>query len=133
MIRWGAVSAYNIGTLHPDLRRVLHATALVIPERFDFKVICGFRNEVDQNEAFRKGTSEKQWPDGKHNTFPSLAFDFLPVRGGWNDHVIFGVVYGYLEAVANRLEVKLRWLGDGNSDGRTLDQKLRDLGHVELA
>jgi hypothetical protein len=103
-----------------------------IPRRFDFRVVCGHRNKVDQDAAFKAGRSQKQWPDGMHNHYPSLALDFLPLAGGWSDEVMFGVVYGYIQCVADDLVIPIRWLGDGDSDGKTLDQKLRDLGHIEL-
>lgn len=132
MIRYGAVSEFNLGTCDARLQRLMRAVAHRIPARFDFRIVCGFRNEADQNEAFRTGHSKKQWPDGEHNTYPSRALDFLPVAGGWKDEVMFGVVYGYIQAVADELSIAIRWLGDGNGDGKTLDQQLRDLGHIEL-
>lgn len=133
MISYGAVSAFNLGTCHPDLQRLMRVTASRIPKRFDYSIVCGHRNQADQEEAFRTKRSTKHWPDGEHNTLPSRALDFKPVAGGWNDEVMFGVVYGYIQCVADDLVIPIRWLGDGNGDGRTLDQKLRDLGHIELA
>jgi peptidoglycan LD-endopeptidase CwlK len=133
VIRYGTISEFNIGSCDARLQRILRVTATRIPKRLDFRVECGHRNKADQDEAYRTGHSLKQWPDGKHNAYPSLAFDFVPTAGGWSDEVMFGAVYGYIQCVADDLVIPIRWLGDGDQDGKTLDQKLRDLGHIELA
>jgi hypothetical protein len=44
----------------------------------DFKILCGHREEKEQNEAFNKGNSKLKWPQSKHNSLPSLAVDIAP-------------------------------------------------------
>ena len=34
---------------------------------FDCTVLCGHRNQADQDAAFASGKSQKKWPNGNHN------------------------------------------------------------------
>ncbi len=51
----------------------------MIVKDFDCAVLCGHRNEADQNEAFRNNSSTKKWPDSDHNELPSKAVVPFPV------------------------------------------------------
>jgi peptidoglycan L-alanyl-D-glutamate endopeptidase CwlK len=108
----------------------------------DHTVICGHRGEEEQTEAFEKGTSMVEYPDSRHNQYPSDAIDAGPYFSDinnldWNDLVAFGRYAGFVLAVAEDLRVagkvncKLRWGGDWDGDGRTADHKFKDLPHFE--
>ena len=101
-------------------------------EVIDFAIICGHRTEQQQNNAYEMGLSKVQWPNSKHNPYPSLAVDFAPWPINWNDHLAFARVWGVIEACAYRRGVKLRWGGDWDRDGSSRDQSFMDIGHVEL-
>lgn len=45
---------------------------------FDCSIICGFRNEDDQEKAFDDKKSKLHWPNSKHNNQPSMAVDVWP-------------------------------------------------------
>lgn len=112
-----------------ELIRVLNASI----KKYDFRVMCGHRNQADQELAYKNKTSPLRWPNSKHNKFPSDAVDLLPnclvVNGkiDWNDKKAFEKAYAELTAVimeeAGRLGIKIRW-------GGTF--KRRDLPHYEI-
>lgn len=100
-------------------------------KHYDCVVICGFRNEADQNEAFDNGRSKLQWPDSKHNKMPSKAVDvaFFPIE--WNNTkkmIHFG---GFVQGVAAKMGIKIRWGGDFNQNGK-FDDRFFDAVHFEL-
>lgn len=134
---FSAVSAYNVGTLRPELRELCWTAIRCVPRYLDFAVTVGHRNQADQERAFRAGLSEKHWPDGEHNAIPSNAFDFRPASPfsaeDWADHVRFARIAGYFEALAVQLQHPIRLGLDWDGDGRSSDEKLLDLGHVEWA
>ena len=125
-------SLKQLDTLHPDLRKVLEEAI----KTFDFSVICGFRNEVDQEKAFKDGVSDKHWPESKHNTVPSRAADCVPYdKTGipWKDVYRFARMMGHIEAAAVKLGVRIRLGMDWDMDGDTVEHKFKDFPHVELA
>ena len=126
-------SYFKLISCHPDLQAVVHKASDIM----DLSVICGHRNEHDQNAAYQAGKSTKQWPDSKHNAWPSHAVDILPYfdQGNpydWDEHLAFARLAGTLFAVAFSMGVKIRWGGDWNQNNRSNDERLLDLGHFEL-
>lgn len=101
-------------------------------KEYDCTVLCGFRNEKDQNEAVRKGLSTKPWPTGEHNVQPSRAIDAAPYPINWNDIKRFYHFAGYVQAVARSMGFTLRWGGDWDNDKDLNDQNFFDLPHFEL-
>lgn len=99
---------------------------------FDFTVSCGHRGEADQEAAVRDGKSTKHWPDSLHNRLPALAVDLAPYPTDWADSLAFARLAGYVLAVADDLDIELRWGGDWNGNGRTRDERLVDAPHFEL-
>jgi hypothetical protein len=112
-------------------QEVQHLCKEVIRSK-DFTIICGFRNKEEQNEAFRLRRSTKQWPDSKHNTFPSPAVDVAPYPVDWNDKARFARLFGYMERVAEELGYRVVWGADWDMDGFTTDHQLVDMPHVEV-
>lgn len=103
-----------------------------VSQYIPFKVICGHRSEVEQNAAKAAGTSTQAWPTSKHNAYPALAVDVIPLPLDWQDHAAFARLYGHFERVAKEKGIAIRWGGDWNGNYRTKDEKLVDLGHIEL-
>ncbi len=117
--------------------RLIQVSRLVMSwQIFDFSIVWGFRGADDQNEAFEKGNSGKEWPDSLHNRMPSPALDFAPYINGigipWKDTHAFAVIGGMYIAAGASLGYELRWGADWDNDGQTLDQRLKDYGHIEL-
>ena len=110
-----------------EIRIVLHA----VVECYDCTVIEGHRGQADQDEYFRTGRSRVQWPNGKHNTLPSLAVDVAPYPIDWNDRERFVHFAGYVLGVANNCGYRWVWGGDWDSDHDLRDQTFMDLVHFE--
>ena len=102
----------------------------------DITILCAYRNQDEQHEAFITGKSQKEWPNSLHNTQPSLAVDFAPyfpqVKIDWEDIPAFALLAGYLIRIGESQGVKLRWGGDWSQDGRTRDENFKDLDHIEI-
>jgi hypothetical protein len=101
-------------------------------KQVDFSVLCGFRNEADQEAAYVEGASTKQWPDSKHNRSPSPAVDVAPYPVDWNDPARFARLFGYIERIAHEKGIKIRWGADWNQNWRTKDERLVDMPHIEI-
>lgn len=133
--RFSSVSEYNVSSCTPGLQRVLRKAIRVVPKYLDFAVTCGHRNQLDQEDAFKRGASEKHWPNSKHNTLPSQAADIRPAGlfspADWNDLIRFGRILGIIEAVALEEGVRLRFGCDWNGNGRSNDETFRDIPHIE--
>lgn len=116
-------------------RTELQDLFMEVDKYFPCLVIEGHRGEAEQNAAFEKGNSELQWPNGKHNRYPSYAVDVAPLKKGtldWNDRALFYYFAGYVMATAEKLGLNIRWGGDWDMDGDLHDQKLVDLPHFEV-
>lgn len=105
-------------------------------EVLDIKILCGYRNQAAQNEAFSSGHSSKQWPDSRHNVVglgKSSAIDAAPYPIDWRDQRRFDHFAGFIRGIAWKRGVELLWGGDWNRDYKFLsDQKFNDLVHFEL-
>ena len=74
-------SRNNLKQCHIDLQVVFTEVVKIV----DCSVICGYRGEKDQNEAFDKGFSKLRFPKSKHNKIPSQAVDAVPYPVDWKD------------------------------------------------
>ena len=134
MPSFGKSSAANLAECHPDLRAIFNE---VIKTR-DCSVICGHRNEADQNAAVLAGNSKLSFPKSKHNKTPSMAADVVPYPIDWEDSLRFARFAGYVEGVALMLRARgrishgIRWGGDWDQDGYSSDNSFNDLPHFEL-
>jgi peptidoglycan L-alanyl-D-glutamate endopeptidase CwlK len=99
---------------------------------YDCTIICAFRNQADQEQAYRTGMSKKQWPQSKHNQENSRAVDVAPWPIDWEDRHRFYHFGGYVKAVAAGMGLRIRWGGDWDGDFNFKDQNFHDLPHFEL-
>lgn len=132
MPKFSTLSLHRLSGCHPDLQRVLKKAI----QEVDFTILCGFRDEQEQMEAYNTGRSRLKWPYSKHNSLPSMAVDIAPwlptVKIDWEDLPAFARLAGYIERVAYEEDVRLRWGGDWNMNFRTRDERLVDMPHFEL-
>jgi len=133
MPNFGNRSKNNLATAHPDLQRLFNE----VIKHYDCAVICGYRNQADQDKAYHEGRSKIKYPNGKHNKQPSQAVDVVPWFSNkpnirWNDKEKFYHFGGYVMAVADQLGINLRWGGNWDSDDELKDQTFFDLPHFEL-
>jgi len=128
MSEFGTASTKHLSTCHQDLQELCH---LVI-EIYDFTVLEGFRSGQRQDELFRQGKSTLQAGKSKHNNNPSLAVDIAPYPIDWDNSKRFFLLAGMMFQAAERLDIKIRWGGDWDSDWIHTDQSFHDLPHFEL-
>jgi len=129
MAEFSKQSLYRLKTCHKDLQKLFEK---VIKHR-DCVVLCGFRPELEQNEAFRTGVSKVKWPDSKHNSNPSRAIDVAPYPINWSDRDAFINFAGFVAGVASQMGIKIRCGIDFNQDLNFKNDSLFDGPHFELA
>ena len=149
---WGERSLAILATCDDRLQRIAEKVIQCTP--IDISIISGWRNEQEQDDLVRRGLSKTLWPNSKHNhrasservrhrdggaTYAvkpwSQALDFAPyVNGGidWKDERAFALAAGVWMSCAKALGYRLRWGGDWDGDGSTMDQSFMDIGHLEL-
>ena len=92
-------SLTNLKQCHPDLQVLFNEVIQIV----DCAVICGHRNQKDQNSAFNKGFSKVRFPNSKHNTIPSMAADVVPWPIDWQDIERFKDFGKFVTDTADRL------------------------------
>lgn len=127
-------------------------------EWIDVGVTCGHRTEAEQNKAFKEGNSKVQYPNSRHNMFPSKAVDLVIY------HQEFGYLWGtpeqftliakvkhctrelaetwfymqyarvdtLMQTAARDVGVNLRWGGRWSHDNDLLDNEFIDIFHWEV-
>lgn len=120
-------SLARLETCHPSLQRIAKMAIV----RYDFVVLCGHRSKAEQEDAYERGVSKLRWPASKHNQAPSLAMDLAPYPIDWRDVKAFHDLARIILEEAAKIDVKLRWGGDWNGNGRQ-DEKFIDMPHFEL-
>lgn len=131
-------SLARLETCDTRLQKIIHEAS----EIYDLSVLCGVRTKEDQEKAFQSGNSKVRWPNSKHNLKPgqekSLAVDVIPYfssgkdRYDWEDQLAFARLAGVIMAIAHIHQVKIRWGGDFDRDGRSADETFLDLPHFEI-
>ena len=105
-------SRRRLATCHPLIQNVIAIVDQVIP----LQVLCGHRGQVEQDLAYDTGKSKVKWPNGKHNSDPSLAVDVMPLPIDWKDTKRLCFFAGFVIAVADMKGIKFRWGGDWDGD-----------------
>jgi len=126
MFMFGKKSLANLEDCHDDLQAVMYEAI----KYYDFSIICGYRNAVEQFELYKKGreligntwrvknTSEiVTFIDGKtkkskHNFYPSLAVDIVPYPIDWNNIDRFKQLNKIIKDVSKKLKIKISWGGE---------------------
>lgn len=97
--------------------------------------VCGHRNKQEQDAAVFAKTTKLAWPNSKHNSLPSLAVDIVPspfYAAMWKQREPWEALAQVVLQCAAELDVKIRWGGDWNGDGRSSDERFFDGPHFEL-
>jgi len=131
MPQLSASSKLRLAECHPDLQGLVE-TAIT---QFDFAVVCGHRGKMEQDAAFDSGKSKVRFPNGKHNSVPSMAVDLCPYRDGklqWDDKEAFCYLAGLIKGMALAVGIKIRWGGDFNRDGNLHNDRFVDSPHFEI-
>ena len=118
--RFSSHSLKQLKTCDAALREICNRAIA----EYDFSVICGYRNEADQNYAFDNGFSRLKFPQSKHNHCPSRAVDLAPYPIIWSDPIRFVELSKVIKRIAYELMIPLTWGGDW--------PKFIDMAHYEL-
>jgi peptidoglycan L-alanyl-D-glutamate endopeptidase CwlK len=124
MPRLSQSSFERLDTCDTRIRRVIERAIKLVPAELDFTILCGHRNEKDQNKAYDEGNSKLRFPYSKHNTSPSLAIDIVPYPIDWKDLDRFYRLATYIFRAAQLEEVELEWGGHWT--------RFKDYPHWEL-
>lgn len=148
MIVYSKKSQAIFDSLDPRLQKVLLYIKDVL--EIDHSLLCGHRGKEEQDKAYLGGNSKVQWPNSKHNTYPSLAVDVVPyirlgsAKGGvhWHneDQQIRENYYRDMVRLATIIQMvaklvfqtELRWGGDFNKNWVISDQNWLDFPHIEV-
>jgi hypothetical protein len=143
------LSKDRLDTCECDLKNIFNQ----LIETYDFSVLCGFRDQDEQETAFKNGTTKAHFPNSKHNSYPSRAIDIAPywqgaphIRWGSLDEytkytelkkqyqtyseynnacmIAFSLLAGQAKAIAKEMNIPLIWGGDFKS--------LVDMPHFEI-
>lgn len=107
MPRFSSHSQAALRTVDPALREI----CLQAIKEYDFSVLCGHRNEHDQNEAYDLGYSKLRFPYSKHNSIPSRAVDLAPYPILWADPVRFVELSKIILRIAHEFMIGVEWGG----------------------
>jgi len=133
MFKFGKNSEKKLEKVHFLLQKVLKRA--IISTRVDFSIVSGYRDKEMQDSLFRSGHSKLRWPNSKHNSDPSLAVDIAVYRNGkldWQDLNSYYYLAGLIQAIADSMNITLRFGLDWDRDGDFNDQTFLDAGHIEL-
>lgn len=129
---WSQSSIDKLNTVDPRLVSVFdRALSLGV---VDIRILEGHRNKETQDEMFFQKKSELEWPNSKHNKFPSLAVDALPLpfkKEDWINLGKFGMFSGFIIGVGYSMGVKIRSGFDWNKNFDPTDNWI-DAPHFEL-
>lgn len=134
MYKFSQASLDKLSTCHLDLQVLANEC---IKYR-DVIILEGHRNQAAQDEAYRTGHSKLKWPNGNHNSNPSLAIDmgYYPnTYRSTKDALYFaGWVMGLARMLYNigKMKHKVRNGADWNRNGLVSDESFVDIFHFEL-
>jgi len=114
------ISKKRLSTCHKDLQDLVNSISKKLP----IEVICGHRDEQEQNMCFLSGLSKCRWPDSRHNKYPSEAVDIYMKPLDWNDIKGFYEISKEMFLEAKKTGISVKWGGDFVS--------LKDFPHWEL-
>lgn len=131
--RFGVTSLARLESCDPRIQLVMKAA--IAQGLVDMTITEGHRDQVTQDKYFEEGKSRIKFPDGKHNSYPSMAVDVAPYINGKLSYDQRHCCYmaGLIMGIARSLGVNLRWGGNWDMDGEPVtDQDFQDLVHFEL-
>ncbi len=117
--KFGKKSLACLETCHPDLQFIANELIKVM----NVTILCGHRNQKDQEQAFINGKSKLTWPHSKHNMLPSHAMDVAPYPIDWKDIPRFLAMLKCVETICHAKGITIRL-------GR--DFSFKDYPHIEL-
>lgn len=136
MNHFSETSKARLQTCHRDLQTLF---AHVIQD-YDCTIICGYRDQQEQDKVVAEGKSKLKFPQSKHNKMPSLAVDAAPFEKDkidWSKSQMIAFAF-YVKGVADRLyrigtiSHRIRLGADWNQNNDIDDETFLDAPHFEL-
>ena len=97
--------------------------------------MSGKRDKEEQNDLFRRGFSQLEWPFSVHNKTNLLglvsAFDFIPYPSKWSDKELIVTASYWMQGFFSSRGIKLRLGVDFDGDRKWTDENFFDGGHCE--
>ena len=103
MPRFGRQSLIRLGEVHPELMALAHA----VVAKVDCTVLCGYRGEKEQQEAYKLGHSRAQFGESPHNRKPSMAIDLVPWPIDWSNIPRFEAFAQTVKETAKELNIEI--------------------------
>lgn len=110
-----------------DLQRVLQE----VIKYHKFTILHGHISEQEQTENYLNKITNTQWPDGRHNSYPSKAVDISPIIEpvDWQKYIMeFYKLAAIVKFVAKSMNINIYWRGDEIESPK----RMEDLIHFEL-
>ena len=120
MPRFGRQSLIKLGEVHTDLMALAHAVVAEV----DCTVLCGYRGEKEQNEAYLAGHSRARFGESPHNFKPALAIDMVPFPIDWSNEQRFKDFVAVVKRKATEMGIEITC----GADFKTF----KDYPHFEL-
>ena len=128
MYKFGKKSKQRLKGVDAKLVNVLNELIKVM----DVTIIEGVRSKEKQQEYFKNGKSKIDGVTKKGMHQLGKAVDLAPYPVDWKNTKRFYYMGGMLRGIAKQLNIKVRWGGDWDSDGKIKDQTFNDLVHIEI-
>ena len=136
MASYSLASKTKLETCHPDLQTLFFYVIL----GYDNTIVCGHRDRLEQEVAYANGYSKLQWPNSKHNKYPSEAVDAAPYEKSGIDwgKLQSSHFAGYVKGVADMLfrmsiiSHRIRSGADWDQDNDVDDTTFWDGAHFEI-
>ena len=126
--KFGKTSKKNLESCDKRLQDVFNE----VIKHVDCSVLEGSRSEERQNKLFKEGKTKVQYPNGRHNAYPSMAVDVTPYPVDWNDRERQTLFAGFVIGIARSMGISLRWGGDWDMDFKVMDNRFDDFPHFEI-
>ena len=134
MPQFSNISKERLGTCHQDLQTIFYS----VIKYFDCTIVCGYRDEAEQNRVYNNGFSKVRYPGSKHNLKPSMAVDAIPWPIEWDNLERMKYFAWYVMGVARMLkaygaiEHELVSGLDWDNDTILKDTTFKDHPHFQL-
>ena len=128
MPKFGRASRERLKTCDKRLQKVLNE----VIRHVDCSILEGHRSKERQNKLYDEGKTKVRYPEGRHNSNPSLAVDVARYPIDWDDRERHTLFAGFVIGLARGMDIDLRWGGDWNQNTDLEDNGFDDLPHFEL-
>lgn len=128
MYKFGKKSKQRLKGVDTRLVNVLNELIKIM----DVTIIEGVRSKEKQQEYFKDGKSKIDGVTKKGMHQLGKAVDLAPYPVDWKNTKRFYYMGGMLRGISKQLNIKVRWGGDWDSDGKIKDQTFNDLVHIEI-